>query len=137
MLESTTKYALKALLFLASKPDDRYVRVEEISAEAGAPGPYLSKIMKTLAIKGLVLAKRGSMGGVKLAPRIQEITFYDVCVALDDPIVGVGCMLGNGLCNKNNPCQFHHQWTKMKQEVAQHFSQFKISAHPLLSNRDK
>jgi len=126
LLESTTKYALKALLYLASVDDDGYIRVEELSDAAGVPGPYLSKIMKKLAEEGLVLSKRGSRGGVKLAPRIQAITFYDICVALEDPIVRAGCMLNNGPCNRNAPCAFHSGWAKVKQEVARHFSQLKL-----------
>ena len=126
MLESTTKYALRALLYLATKDGDHYVRVEELSEGADVPGPYLSKIMKILSLKGLVLTKRGSKGGVKLAPRIKEITFYDVCVALEDPIVSASCMLNNGPCNKSSPCKFHNQWSEVKQKIARHFTQFKL-----------
>lgn len=118
MLELSTKYALKALLHLANETDGQYILVKELSEKANVPGPYLSKIIKQLALKEIVETRRGMSGGVRLPKKKKQISFYDVCVALDDPVVSQGCFLTKHACNSANPCVMHSHWSRIKRELA-------------------
>lgn len=128
MLEKTTQYAIKALLLLAKQDTEVFVQVSKLSVDANVPGPYLSKIMKTLAIKGIVLTRKGINGGVKITPRIRELSFYDICAALDDPVVHSQCLLNNLACSRTSPCSFHTAWAELREQVAKHLSQLKLNA---------
>lgn len=125
MLANSTKYALKALVHLAQQPSGEYMQVKTLSGLAHVPGPYFSKIIKQLAGKRIVETRRGSQGGVRL-PADRDISFYDVCVALDDPIVVQGCFMDNKECSSGNPCLMHNRWAKIKREVAKFLEELKI-----------
>lgn len=125
MLSLSTKYALKALMCLAKNSSDDFVQVVDLSVEADVPGPYLSKIMKQLAIKGIVESRRGKNGGVRY-PEKANHTFYDVCIALEDPIVTPGCFLSKSQCNSSTPCRAHSNWTKLRKEITKFLHESKI-----------
>lgn len=126
MLAMSTKYALKALLHLAKVGEGEFAQVKALSESAGVPGPYLSKIMKQLAAKGIVESRRGAAGGVRL-PRGRGITFLDVCVALEDPVLSSGCFLGRKACSSKHPCVMHGHWSRMKGEMSRFLRQSKIN----------
>ena len=115
MLSNSSKYALRALKCLAEQAPDKYLRVEQLSELADVPGPYLSKLIKTLSEKGLVETRRGLTGGVRF-PQKRSISFYDICAALEDPVTAQGCFISNGACSKNHPCEFHQRWSKVREQ---------------------
>jgi Rrf2 family protein len=127
MLNISAKYALRALIFLASCPPDEYVPIERLSAGSDVPRPYLAKIMKTLAQRGVVETKKGLNGGARLNSARKKLTFLDVCEALDDPIVRDTCFLSKGVCGGANPCAFHHKWGAMRAKMRQFLEQHEIS----------
>lgn len=127
MLAVSTKYALKALLILVEETSGEFMQVKTLSEMADVPGPYLSKIIKQLAARNLVETRRGSSGGVRFPKGGQSISFYDVCVALDDPILSQKCFLNKGVCERKNPCIMHDHWSKIKQELAKFLSDSKIA----------
>jgi Rrf2 family protein len=72
------------------------VVVEEVSRGTGLFRPSLAKLMGTLVRKGFVTTRRGVGGGVALTRRPGSITLFDLCVALDDPVLVARCLLGGG-----------------------------------------
>lgn len=117
MLALSTKYAITALLELAKNSESDFTRVQALSIAADVPGPYLSKIMRVLAAKNIIESKKGSTGGVRLIKRRPALTYLDVCVALDDPIVLTRCLLSKESCNKGSPCPMHESWKKTKSHL--------------------
>ncbi|MCO6432056.1 MAG: Rrf2 family transcriptional regulator [Deltaproteobacteria bacterium] len=126
MLALSTKYALKALLHLREVPRGEFMQVTALSKKAGIPGPYLSKIIKQLATRQLVETRRGLSGGVRLPLKAKSISFYDVCAALEDPIVSQRCFLSKSPCNLNSPCVMHAHWSRIKDAVAKFLKGSKI-----------
>lgn len=127
MITLSTKYALSALLFLAGVDSDDYFAMETLSAETGVPRPYLAKLMKLLAAKNIVLSKKGLGGGFKLDQKRKGLTLYDVCVALDDPVVKEVCFLGRRQCSDSKACAFHPSWSEMKKQILKFTRDFKIT----------
>jgi len=66
MLSQTAEYALRAVLFLADRPNGQPVRVEEIGGVLGMPSAYLSKILNTLVRARILTSLRGRHGGVRV-----------------------------------------------------------------------
>lgn len=126
MLELSTKYAIKALLAISRRPTEEFLQVKLLSDETNIPGPYLSKIIKQLAAKGLVDTRRGLSGGVRAIKRKKPITFYEVCEALDDPIIYQHCFFSRHPCNLSSPCGMHANWSKLKGNITDFLQRSKI-----------
>lgn len=116
MLELSTKYAIKALLNLERQKGEDYIQVKTLGEETGIPAPYLSKVIKILAVKGLVDTRRGILGGVK-ARRKNKITFYEICEAMDDPVIYQRCFFSREPCKLDSPCMMHSRWSKLKDDI--------------------
>jgi Rrf2 family protein len=81
------------------------------------PQQYLSKIIQSLVHRGLVLSQKGIGGGVKLAHEPGKTSLYEVCLAMDDPIIQGRCMLGNTPCSDDRYCPCHSFWQTQRDEV--------------------
>ncbi len=114
MLSQAVGYAATALGYVAAA-GGKPVLVKEIAEAADIPSPYLAKIVQTLAKRGLVLTQRGVGGGVTLAKPANEISLYDVCVAMDDTAVQQRCMLGTAPCSDERNCPAHKFWSAQRE----------------------
>jgi Rrf2 family iron-sulfur cluster assembly transcriptional regulator len=117
MLSISTKYAIKALSFLAKQRDDGFLSVDYLSEKTGVPRPYLAKLVKNLANHRIVITKKGISGGVKLNRQNAAPTIYDVCVALDDPLVRNICFMSKSRCGEKSPCRYHSDWSAAREPV--------------------
>jgi Rrf2 family protein len=91
MLTKKSKYALKALLYLA-KNEDQLVQISELSQKENIPQKFLENILLELRNHGLLYSKRGKDGGYKLGKTSEEITFGQVIRILDGPLAQIGCV---------------------------------------------
>ena len=93
MISRTTEYALRAMVALASRPDEPMV-TRDLADATKVPAGYLSKVLQSLGRAGLVRSNRGLGGGFFLAQPPDEITLYTVVQAVD-PIQRIrSCPLG-------------------------------------------
>lgn len=110
MLSQASGYAATALGYVAAA-GGKPMLVKEIAEAAGVPPSYLAKIVQNLAKREIVTTQRGIGGGVTLARAADQITLYDICVALDDPAVEERCMLGTATCSDERACPAHRFWS--------------------------
>ena len=106
MLSQATGYAVCALAYIAAT-GGKPTLVKAIAEACDIPAAYLAKIINTLARRKLVVTQRGVGGGVCLAREPQELSLYELCIALDDPCVRPRCMLGNATCTQDRACPAH------------------------------
>lgn len=106
MLSQATGYASLALGFVAAA-GGKPVLVKQIAQACDIPQPYLAKIINVLARAGVVTTQRGIGGGVQLSKPAVDLTLYDLCEALDDPILDNRCMLGVAVCSDERACPAH------------------------------
>jgi len=99
-------YAASALGYIASRADGP-VQVREIAKVMQIPAPYLAKIVHQLGRKHIVKTRRGTGGGVRLAIDPARTTLYQLCEALEDPILVPQCLLGLGVCDDDKACPAH------------------------------
>jgi Rrf2 family protein len=126
MLSQSVGYAAAALGRIAAA-GGTHVLIKDVAEDCGIPSPYLAKIINTLARKGMVLTQRGVGGGVSLARPAQQITLYEICVALDDPIVAQRCMLGTAPCSDERACPAHRFWTEHRGKQTEFLRQTTIA----------
>lgn len=120
MLSMTSRYALRALAYLATHPE-RQGFAHEIAAETEIPTNYLSKILHTLARLGLVKSGRGRRGGFRLALPPDQIVLKQVIGPFEDPEFPRDCLLGRPFCSDSNPCQAHATWKPISEQVSKFF----------------
>ena len=126
MISASSQYALRALTALAKFELGTFVQVVDLSAEAETPGPYLAKVIKILAKRGVVITKKGKNGGVALGR--SPISFYEVCESMDDPAVVSHCFLSRSACNSRKPCEFHNEWGKVRGNFTRYLQRCEIRA---------
>lgn len=115
MLSLPTKHALKAITSLAERGRSDFISVSDLAELADLPPSYLSKLVKQLAEAGVVLTRKGPSGGVGLPAR--KISLYEVCQALEDPIISETCFLSRKSCSATFPCPLHAEWAKERKRV--------------------
>jgi Rrf2 family protein len=91
MLSSRAKYALRAMVWLASHKTGEAVSVSELAEEAGVPRAFLEQILNDLKRRNLLISVRGKHGGFRLARPIDDISFADVIRHTDGPLALAPC----------------------------------------------
>lgn len=85
-LNAATDYALKAMVYLATK-GDTIVNTAEISQEMDIPNAFLYNILGKYRKAGYIEAVRGVKGGWRLLKKPQDITVYDLFMVSEDTLV--------------------------------------------------
>jgi len=88
MLTTTSRYALKALVFVAARDG---ASAAEISRGGGVSLKYLELILRNLTRAGLLTSQRGRNGGYRLARPASEITMAEIVRSLDGPLALSAC----------------------------------------------
>ena len=90
MISQKAKYALRALVALARAGDS--MMIGEIAAKERIPRKFLEQILLELKRHGIVMSKRGKLGGYGLLMPASQITFGQVLRILDGPLAPLPCL---------------------------------------------
>lgn len=96
-LNLSTDYALRTLLYLASRPDEQ-VLTRDVSRFYDISGDHVSKVVQHLAQAGMVRAERGRNGGIRLGRPTSEITVWAVIELFEGPLALLDCVVSPGVC---------------------------------------
>jgi Rrf2 family protein len=119
MFSQKTEYALRIMVYLASL-EPRTPTIPQIAAATQVPAAFLAKILRGLALSGLIRSQRGIHGGSTLAKSAEQITVYDVIQAVDPLKRITSCPLG--LKNHGvNLCPLHRRLDEAIAAVEQAF----------------
>lgn len=91
MLSQKTKYALKALLYLAQQEEGFIAKTMDIAEGATIPKKFLEQILLELKRGHFVSSKQGKMGGYYLIRSKNEITLADIHRLFDGAIALLPC----------------------------------------------
>jgi Rrf2 family protein len=91
MLSQKARYALRALVELAREPAAQRT-AGEIAERADAPRKFLEAILLELARRGLVISRRGKLGGYALGRAPETINFAEVIRVIDGPLALAPCV---------------------------------------------
>lgn len=127
MLSKSCEYGLRAMLYLATVDPDGYVSIGTISDELDISFPFLTKIFQQLNDAGLLTSQRGPKGGVALTTPADEVTLYDVVVAIDGDDLFEECVLGLPGCGDERPCPLHDRWADERDRVKDMFQSMTLA----------
>jgi len=97
-------YAIRAMLDVASQPQDTRTVTERIAERQDIPVAFLSKVVAQLTQSGLLRTYRGAAGGVFLGRPAEEINLRQVVEAVQGPIVLNLCTGPYNGCDKAEIC---------------------------------
>lgn len=92
MITKKSKYAIKALIYLAKQEERNPVLIEEISNAEKIPKKFLEAILLDLRKAGILASKKGKGGGYYLLKDAEEINMAEVLRLFDGPIALVPCV---------------------------------------------
>lgn len=128
MISNTCKYGIRAVIYIAINSDgENKVGIKKISKDLNLPGPFLGKIMQTLAKNKLLNSVKGPHGGFSLAKNADDISLYDIVSIIDGTDVFDECMIGVKIC-ENNPqdeklCPFYERSHNVRKEFVKVFKE--------------
>ena len=88
-LTSFTDYGLRALIYMASLPQDKMTSISEVTEVYGVSRNHMVKIINQLSRVGFVTAVRGKHGGIRLGKPAESIRLGDGAGA--EPLALVNC----------------------------------------------
>ena len=87
-ISSRCDYACRAVMALAKHaPSEVPITTTAIAEQRSIPEKYLPHILLQLKRAGIVRSVRGAQGGYLLARAADNISLFDVVVAIDGPIL--------------------------------------------------
>ena len=108
MLSNSSKYALKAVLYLADKTDESHkLMVKDLYLPTQVPKAYLAKILQAISKQNIISATKGPKGGYYLTKENKENPVYSVIEIIDGHQRIESCVLGIEDCNPEHPCPLH------------------------------
>lgn len=123
VLSQTSKYGIRALLYMVSHPSgSEYMSIGEIAREMDLSFHFLTKIFRELTANGILYSYRGPSGGIALAKPASEIMLVDIVFALEGKDYFDQCLLGLPGCGHAKPCPVHDFWKDIKHDIRVHLS---------------
>ncbi len=92
MLTQRSRYAIRALIFLARAPGIAPVPMSAIAADQKLPRKFLEIILLELKNGGLVTSSRGKLGGYRLSRASSTISFGEIIRLIEGPLALVPCV---------------------------------------------
>lgn len=133
ILGTKARYAVMAMVELASRTTNRPVTLAELAQSQEIPLPYLEQIFSKLRKGELVRSVRGPGGGYTLGRNAAEINIAEIIVAVDEsmkmtrceahgkplPEQG-GCMAGKARCIT------HDLWEGLSTQIRDYLSHISL-----------
>ncbi|MFG6118606.1 MULTISPECIES: Rrf2 family transcriptional regulator [Thalassobacillus] len=108
-LKKYTDYALRVLIYTASKPEGELASIKEISKVFDISENHLSKIVHQLNKLDMLTTIRGRSGGIRLAKPPEEINVGDVVRKMEDDFILLECFdRGSDHCVITPACKLKH-----------------------------
>lgn len=98
------EYALMGLKHMRQKPPGELTSVKELASTYGCPFDVMSRVMQTLAQKGVLRSEQGAHGGYQLIKDLRQISVYDLFVYLMGPLALAKCLHGAENCEIRDTC---------------------------------
>ena len=117
-MQLTTKgrYAVTAMLDLASNESTRPVTLDMISQRQNISLSYLEQLFAKLRKASLVRSVRGPGGGYLLNVNAVDVTLTQIIEAVDENIDLRRCH-GSKDCLRGKQCLSHHLWCEVSDQI--------------------
>lgn len=116
------EYACRVLAQLARvQAKNQLSHIEALAAIEQIPANYLAQILTELRNGGLIISRRGKLGGYALARRPEEVTLYDIVKVIDPDMLEFP-MSGEGFSGE----RVRQIWGEVQQAVVESTRRFTL-----------
>jgi len=118
-LSTKGRYAVMAMVDLASRSSDSPIRLASIAEKQQISLAYLEQLFTKLRRAGLVNSARGPGGGYRLSRRPEAIFVSEIMSAVDEPIKMTRCISGSEIACIGNKgrCLTHDLWRALGDHI--------------------
>jgi Rrf2 family iron-sulfur cluster assembly transcriptional regulator len=118
-LSTKGRYAVMALVDLATNSQGRPVSLADISSRQEISLSYLEQLFAKLRRAGLVKSVRGPGGGYLLARTSDDTRIADAILAVDEPIRATRCKpnTATGCHSDKSRCLTHDLWEELSRQI--------------------
>lgn len=129
MLKITRKieYSLMALRHMASKYQGELTTAKEVSDTYKTPFDVTSKVMQTMAQKGLLKSEHGAYGGYLVLKDLSKVSLYDLIQMIEGPLAIVKCLTaGGGSCELSHSCNIISPVNLLNEKLVDFYRQLPV-----------
>lgn len=119
MLSNTSKYAIRAVIYLALNGNkESKIGIKQISKDLEIPTPFLGKILQSLAKHKLLASTKGPHGGFSLGKGAYDISLMDIVEIIDGLDSFNMCVLGLKTCTESQSfCPVHSNYSGIREQL--------------------
>ena len=118
MLSNSSKYAIKAVLYLAlHSSGTKRIMVKDICKPINVPQAYIAKLLQELVRQQIISSARGPKGGFYLSDENRQRSVVDIIHVIDGEKRMKSCMLSLKDCNEDRPCPLHGVMGSLRQNL--------------------
>jgi Rrf2 family protein len=124
MLTQRSRYALRAMLYLATQPaGGPPVPMNRIAVAANVPRKFLELILADLREAGFLHSHRGKTGGYCLSRPTHLISLGEIIRVIEGPLALVPCVSRTAYracpdCRDESACAIRHAMARVRDETA-------------------
>lgn len=123
MLSNSSKYAIKAVLFLAlHSSKENKILAKDISEPINVPQAYIAKLLQPLVKENIVSSTKGPKGGFYLEEVSLNKSIMSIIMVIDGEDKWNACMLSLEKCNQEKPCPLHHILSTSRNKILEHLN---------------
>ena len=118
MLSKSSKYAIRAVLYIANHTNNKNkIGSKEVAKQLTIPAPFLAKTLQELTKKEIISSIKGPHGGFFLTTENNQKSLLDIIECIDGIHKFDECFLGQHECNDESPCVVHHIYLPFKNKL--------------------
>ena len=123
MLSSTCRYAISAVIFIgANSISNEKIGIKKISSELDIPGPFLGKILQSLARHKILTSIKGPNGGFALGKDPANIRLVEIVEIIDGLDNYNKCIIRVKDCTETeDQCSLHSRYSPLRAEIKKIF----------------
>ena len=125
LLTKESDYAIRALLVLASNPEET-ISSKTIAEMEKIPLQFLRRILQTLTKAGMITTREGVNGGVRLAVKAEDIPLSKIITLYQGEIQFTECLFRKKVCHNRANCVLRHRIMAIENSVANELSAVSI-----------
>jgi len=141
MLSNTSKYAIRAVIYLAVyATNNKRIGIKKIADSLEIPSPFLGKILQVLVRRKFLSSTKGPHGGFGLGRDPDNITLYDIIIEMDGDDLFNSCLLGTGSCDDHKEkgiyCAIHDDFEEVRGQMVEMYKKRTIGELAIQAEKD-
>ena len=122
MISKACQYALRAVVFLAAKADEKVkLNVKQIAKEIDAPEAFTAKTLQVLNKHKIITSRTGPNGGFFIEEYQMNVPIINIVNAVDGLQIFTACGFGLRRCSTDHRCAFHDTYAVLRNTMKKSF----------------